>query len=66
MNDMTLSRPAKIYTNGADHSNDLKNTFGSNVFSDSVMRKRLPKATYQALRKTIEEGLRSKSARRTL
>jgi len=31
--------------------------FGENVFNDAVMRKRLPKATYKSLRKTIEEGL---------
>jgi len=30
--------------------------FGSNVFSDAVMRARLPKATYNNLKKTIEEG----------
>lgn len=30
--------------------------FGSNVFNDSVMRERLPKATYKALKKTIEDG----------
>ncbi len=31
--------------------------YGSNVFNDAVMKERLPKATYKALRKTIEEGL---------
>lgn len=31
--------------------------FGLNVFSDSAMRERLPKHTYKALRKTIDEGL---------
>ncbi|MEG6586532.1 glutamine synthetase III family protein [Dendrosporobacter sp. 1207_IL3150] len=30
--------------------------FGSNVFNDAVMKERLPKATYKALKKTIEEG----------
>lgn len=35
----------------------LNEIFGSNVFSDSVMRDRLPKATYKALRKTLDEGL---------
>ena len=30
--------------------------FGSNVFNDAVMQKRLPKDTYKALRKTIEDG----------
>ncbi len=31
--------------------------FGSNVFNDAVMRERLPKATYKALKQTIDEGL---------
>ncbi|PYG88582.1 glutamine synthetase [Ruminiclostridium sufflavum DSM 19573] len=31
--------------------------FGSNVFNDAVMRERLPKATYKALKKTIDDGL---------
>lgn len=35
---------------------NLTQTFGSMVFSDSVMRERLPKETYKALKKTIEEG----------
>ena len=30
--------------------------FGSKVFGDSVMRARLPKETYKALRRTIEQG----------
>lgn len=35
----------------------LTELFGSNVFSDAVMRERLPKKTYKALKKTIEEGM---------
>ena len=35
---------------------NLGQIFGSNVFNDAVMRERLPKATYKALKKTIEEG----------
>lgn len=31
--------------------------FGSNVFNDKVMRERLPKDVYKALRKTIDESL---------
>ena len=31
--------------------------FGSNVFNDSTMKERLPKATYKALKKTIDDGL---------
>ena len=30
--------------------------FGSNVFNDAVMQQRLPKDTYKALHKTIEDG----------
>ena len=30
--------------------------YGSNVFNDSVMKERLPKATYKALKKTMEKG----------
>jgi glutamine synthetase len=33
-----------------------KNLFGVNVFSDSVMRERLPKGVYKAIRRTIENG----------
>jgi glutamine synthetase len=31
--------------------------FGSNVFNDKVMRERLPKETYRALKETIDKGL---------
>ncbi len=34
----------------------LTEVYGANVFSDTVMRARLPKATYKALKRTIEEG----------
>lgn len=30
--------------------------FGSNVFNDKVMKERLPKEIYNALRETIDEG----------
>jgi glutamine synthetase len=33
-----------------------KDLFGVNVFSDSVMRERLPKAVYKAMRRTIDHG----------
>ena len=36
----------------------MEEIFGSNVFNDSVMRQRLPKETYRALHKTIDEGRR--------
>ena len=35
---------------------DVTQVFGSNVFGEKVMRERLPKETYKALRKTIEQG----------
>ncbi len=35
---------------------DLVEVFGSNVFNDAIMRERLPKATYKALKKTIDDG----------
>ncbi len=34
----------------------LTDLFGANVFNDAVMRKRLPKSAYAALRKVIESG----------
>jgi glutamine synthetase len=34
----------------------INNLFGSNVFSDAVMKERLPKETYKSLRRTIEMG----------
>ena len=30
--------------------------FGSDVFNEAVMKERLPKETYKALKKTIAEG----------
>ena len=30
--------------------------FGSKVFNDATMRQRLPKETYKALKKTIDNG----------
>ena len=35
---------------------DIPNMFGSMVFNDSIMRAKLPKDIYKALRKTIERG----------
>lgn len=35
----------------------LSELYGSNVFNDATMRERLPKATYKALKKTIDDGL---------
>ena len=36
--------------------NNLTSIFGSNVFSESVMKERLPKDTFKALKKTIDLG----------
>ena len=36
----------------------MDDLFASNVFNDSVMRQRLPKETYRALHRTMDEGLR--------
>ncbi len=36
---------------------DLEKQFGCRVFSDYVMRQKLPKSTYESLRKTTREGL---------
>ncbi|HBE80115.1 MAG TPA: glutamine synthetase type III [Firmicutes bacterium] len=38
-------------------SNYLEEIFASNVFNDATMKARLPKNTYKALKKTIDEGL---------
>ena len=35
---------------------DVTKIFGSNVFNDRTMKERLPKETYKALKKTIQEG----------
>ena len=45
----TAGGPAKRFMN-------LEEVFGSNVFNENLMKQRLPKATFQAVRKTIEEG----------
>jgi glutamine synthetase len=37
-------------------STALPEIFGANVFNDRVMRERLPKDTYKALRQTIDRG----------
>ena len=36
----------------------MEEIFGINVFNDAVMRQRLPKETYKALHKTIDDGRR--------
>ncbi len=36
----------------------LESIFGINVFNDAVMRQRLPRETYRALHKTIDDGRR--------
>lgn len=38
------------------YNKSISDMYAVNVFNDTVMRERLPKATYKALRKTIEDG----------
>ncbi|MEW6595633.1 MAG: glutamine synthetase III [Thermodesulfobacteriota bacterium] len=38
------------------NSMSVPEMFGANVFNDAVMKERLPKETYKALRNTIEQG----------
>ena len=43
---------------GNDHDQNLMTVpelFGSNVFNNKTMKERLPKETYKALQKTIDE-----------
>jgi glutamine synthetase len=40
-----------------DTHGSIAELFGSNVFNDVAMRERLPKDVYNALHKTIEEGV---------
>ncbi|MEG2117879.1 MAG: glutamine synthetase III, partial [Clostridia bacterium] len=37
-------------------SNHIEEIFGINVFSDKIMRERLPDEAYKSLKKTIENG----------
>jgi glutamine synthetase len=59
---MTVLESIKHNTNGKTAKTphkphvDAAEIFGSNVFSDRVMRERLPKDTYKALKETIERG----------
>jgi len=39
-----------------NNNNNISDIFGSMVFNDAVMKERLPKDTYQALKKTIANG----------
>ena len=36
---------------------NLPEMFGSMVFNETVMRERLPKETFRALKKTMDEGI---------
>ena len=51
---VTSYKPIEKPLNFADTPS--KNLFGVNVFSDSVMKERLPKAVYKAMRRTIDNG----------
>ena len=51
---------SKVKALKGEKSMDMTNVpgiFGSDVFNESVMRERLPKATYKQLKKTIEDGV---------
>ncbi|MDK2798894.1 MAG: glutamine synthetase [Clostridiales bacterium] len=54
---VVINRNGKGYNDMKCEMENLTEMFGCNVFNDSVMRERLPKATYKALKKTIDEGL---------
>ena len=41
---------------GQSDMDKVSEIFGSNVFNDSVMKERLPKSVYEALKSTIKEG----------
>lgn len=41
-------------------SKTIPELYGSLVFNDKVMRERLPKDTYKALHKTIQNGTQDK------
>jgi glutamine synthetase len=56
MSEITMTKVPKIYTNGADHTNDLKNTFGHNVYNEATMKKRLPAKVFASIKKTMDEG----------
>jgi glutamine synthetase len=45
-----------IYTYRRERTMELTEVFGSNVFNDKVMKARLPKDVYKALKATIEMG----------
>jgi glutamine synthetase len=49
-----LRRPAPLASRG--DADRLPELFGANVFNDAVQRARLPRAVYQALRRTIDSG----------
>src|SRR5262245_4048984 len=51
-----LNGRQKVTTPNKPSTSDLDELFGSNVFGDRVMRERLPKDTYKALKETIEKG----------
>ena len=41
---------------GGNLMTNVPQIFGSMVFNDKVMQERLPKTTYKALKKTVENG----------
>ena len=51
-----ISSVADYRDAGYIEQGDVTDIFGSNVFSDKVMRERLPKTVYKSIRSTIEHG----------
>ncbi|MBU4460123.1 MAG: glutamine synthetase III, partial [Verrucomicrobia bacterium] len=51
---VTTYRPFEKPLNFLD--TPARDIFGANVFSDDVMRERLPKSVYKAMRRTIDGG----------
>jgi glutamine synthetase len=53
---VVLTNGDTMFKDKSKESSDLTKIFGSNVFNDRVMKERLPKDTYKALKETIEKG----------
>ena len=53
---MQMSQVVLSAQKAKDELSRIPELFGSMVFNDHVMKERLPKDTYRALRKTIELG----------
>ncbi len=57
--DLWASLPLFAFTTkGENHMAKIAEIFGSNVFSDAVMKERLPNETYRQVQRTIQTGKR--------